>query len=196
MAISVSSQEISAEDWVVPLSCKRKTLAEAYGEMGRFGMGQEDVPWIVQMVENPKWDLPGIDVFHGAATLETYDYIHILLGRGMLPRDEAFVIGFTMGSTNRVTSTEERLYTLFARYLYPKAFQFDDEDIHVFKDAVRLGYISDCQPLSEVDYEKYLDWEIGAIRTEVGLEESLLRSYYEVERRRYPEAVASKRLLD
>lgn len=196
MAVETVNAEVVAENWVVPLSCKERTLAETYRELCQIGIDQNEVPWIVQMVENPKWDFPGLDVFHGATSLETHDYIHILLGRGMLPRDEAFVIGFTMGSTNRVTATEERLYSLFAKYLYPKAYQLDNEDIHVFKDAVRLGYISDCQSLAAVDYQALLDWTIGDIRAEIGLETSLLRAYYEVEHRRYPGNLASQRLLD
>ena len=112
-----SSVHVVAKDWFVPLSCKGKTLSEAYNELNQFGLEQDEVPWVIQMVENPKWDLPGVDIFHGATSLMTHDYIHILLGRGVLPRDEAFVIGFTMGSTNRVTATEEKLYTFFAKYL-------------------------------------------------------------------------------
>ncbi|MEE2715712.1 MAG: hypothetical protein VYD34_06900 [Verrucomicrobiota bacterium] len=190
-----SSVHVVAKDWFVPLSCKGKSLSEAYNELNQFGLEQDEVPWVIQMVENPKWDLPGVDIFHGATSLMTHDYIHILLGRGVLPRDEAFVIGFTMGSTNRVTATEEKLYTFFAKYLYPKSYQFDDDDIHVYKDAVRLGYISDCKPLADVDYNKYLNWKIGDIRAEIGLESRLLRAYYEVEHRRCPENCASQRLL-
>jgi len=33
---------------------------------------------------------------------------------------------------------------------YPKHYRFDDDDVAVYKDAVRLGYISDCRPLAEV----------------------------------------------
>ena len=35
-------------------------------------------------------------------------------------KDEAFVIGFTMGSTNRVSTTEEKLYSFFAKYSLPQ----------------------------------------------------------------------------
>ncbi|SVB55704.1 uncharacterized protein METZ01_LOCUS208558, partial [marine metagenome] len=102
--------EEKVKNWFIPLSTTDLTLQQAYSQLDEFGLEQEDVPLIIQLVENPKYDLPGIDIFHGATNLETHDYIHILLGRGVMIKDEAFVLGFTMGSSNRVTTTEERLF--------------------------------------------------------------------------------------
>ena len=183
------------ERWFVPLSCNDKTLSSAYQELQEFGLKQEEIPYIIQIVENPKFDLPGGDIFHGKTDIETHDYLHIILGRGVLTKDEAFVIGFTMGSTNRVTSTEENLYSFFAKYLYPKAYRFTDDDLHVFKDAVKLGFISDCQSLSEVDYSRYLQHPLEEIREDLGIETNLLQAYYSIEKRRYPESIESQRLL-
>ncbi|MCS5609693.1 MAG: hypothetical protein NZ961_04730 [Candidatus Poribacteria bacterium] len=183
------------ESWFVPLSCNDKTLSSAYHELQEFGLKQEEIPYIIQIVENPKFDLPGGDIFHGKTDIETHDYLHIILGRGVLTKDEAFVIGFTMGSTNRVTSTEENLYSFFAKYLYPKAYRFTDDDLHVFKDAVKLGFISDCQSLSEVDYSRYLQHPLEEIREDLGIETNLLQAYYSIEKRRHPESIESQRLL-
>ena len=182
-------------NWFIPLSCSDKTLSSAYQELQEFGLKQEEIPYIIQIVENPKFDLPGGDIFHGKTDMETHDYLHIILGRGVLAKDEAFVIGFTMGSSNRVTSTEENLYSFFARYLYPKAYRFTDEDLRVFKDAVKLGFISDCQPLSEVDYSCYLEQPLGKIREDLGIETNLLHAYYTIEKRRHPGSQESQRLL-
>jgi len=183
------------ENWFIPLSCSNKTLSSAYQELQEFGLKQEEIPYIIQIVENPKFDLPGGDIFHGKTDIETHDYLHIILGRGVLAKDEAFVIGFTMGSSNRVTSTEENLYSFFARYLYPKAYRFTDEDLRVFKDAVKLGFISDCQPLSEVDYSCHLEQPLGKIREDLGIETNLLHAYYTIEKRRHPGSQESQRLL-
>jgi len=174
------------EDWHVPLSSREITLGQAYDQLKSFGLEQGDVPLIIQMVENPRFDLPGFDIFHGSTDLEKHDYIHILLGRGVLIKDEAFVIGFTMGSSNRVSTAEEKLFSILTKYFYPKAYRFTDEDIHIFKDAVRLGFISDCTPLAEVDYSKYLDWPLEKIREDIGIEVDLLKAYYGIEARRYP----------
>jgi hypothetical protein len=186
---------ISWRDWIVPLSEESMTLREILKASSHLRAEQTDIPLIIQLVENPKFDIPGIDLFNGAVDLHTHDCIHVLLGRGMLPKDEAFVIGFTMGSTNRVTSTEERLFSLAAKYLYPGPYRFSDEEIRVFKDATRLGFISDCEPLSEVNYEQYMDVAVGQIRERIGLESDLLKAYYRIEKHRYPTDKASNRVI-
>jgi hypothetical protein len=144
----------SWKDWHIPYSRDQVTLRQAKESLAQLGAKQAEIPLMIQLVENPRFDLPGVDLFHGAVDLHTHDCIHILLGRGLLPKDEAFVIGFTMGSTNKVSTLEENLYGFISRHLYPKLFQFHDEDIRIFKDATKLGYISDCRPLNKVDYEK------------------------------------------
>jgi hypothetical protein len=181
--------------WHVPLSHASITLRAAHESMRAIALKQRDVPLLVQLVENPRFDLPGVEIFSGATKLRTHDYLHILLGRGLLPKDEAFVIGFTMGSTNRVGALEESLYTLIARYLYPKQYRFSEDDVAVYKDAVRLAYLSDCKPLAEVRFGKMMGWSLSKIRKAVGLEEDLLRAYYNVEAKRYPKALESQRLL-
>jgi hypothetical protein len=183
-------------DWFVPLSCADRTLREACATLGAIGLKQSDIPYIVRVVENPAFDLPLVDVFHGATSLQTHDYLHVILGRGLLPKDEAFVIGFTMGSTDKVGATEEFLFGLFAKHLYPREYRFTDDDFRVFKDAVRLGFISDCRSLCEIDYADYLDLPLGEIRRALGIETSLLRAYYAIEQRRYAGAIESRRLLD
>jgi hypothetical protein len=182
-------------DWIVPIGEESATLRQILESSAHLKADQSDIPLIIQLVENPKFDIPGIDLFNGAVDLHTHDCIHVLLGRGMLPKDEAFVIGFTMGSTNRVTTTEEKLFSLAAKYLYPGPYKFSDEEIHVFQDAVRLGFVSDCEPLSGIDYTQHMDLSIGQIRERIGLEPDLLKAYYRIEKRRYPDDVASQRVL-
>ena len=182
-------------NWHIPLSCRERSLGATYAELAGFGLAQDDIPFLVQLVENPKYDFPGIDIFSGATDLKAHDQIHILLGRGLLPKDEAFVLGFTMGSTDRVDQLEERLFTFFTKYLYPRAYRFSDEDIHVFRDAVRLGFVSDCQRLDRVDYASLSGLSLSEARAKIGIEEDLLRAYYAIEKRRYPDSFESQRLL-
>ncbi|MBI4659056.1 MAG: hypothetical protein HY735_09450 [Verrucomicrobia bacterium] len=196
MSESSPKKTASWKDWHIPFSRDRVTLREAQASLSALGAKQDDIPLMIQLVENPRFNIPGFDIFHGAVDLKTHDHIHILLGRGLLSKDEAFTIGFTMGSTNKVTTLEENLYTLFSKHLYPKVYQFNDEDIHVFKDATKLGFISDCQPLDQIDYEKYLDRSLRDIRQDIGLESDLIIAYYRIEKRRYPKSKASRRLLD
>jgi len=182
--------------WRVPLSHGDLTLRQARAQLADFGLRQSEVPLAVQLIENPKYDLPGFDLFHGATDLATHDQIHILLGRGLLPKDEAFVIGFTMGTTDRVGQTEEALYAFIAKNLYPDGYRLDDEDLRVYRDAVRLGYVSACQRLDRVDFAPLQDLSLTKVRATIGLEEDLLRAYYAIERRRFPNSPESQRLLD
>lgn len=164
--------------------------------MSAIRLKQEDVPFIVQMVENPAFDIPLLEIFHGATRLATHDHLHIVLGRGLLPKDEAFVIGFTMGSTDQVSGTEEFFYGLFAKHFYPRGYRFTEEDLRVFKDAVRLGFVSDCQSLAEADFASHLDRPLEEVRAALGIETPLLKAYYAIEKRRYPGSYESQRLLD
>jgi len=180
--------------WRIGLDRIDISLRQAFDELRAIGLKQDDVPLMVQLVENPDFDLPGFDFFHGATDLHTHDLIHVLLGRGLLAKDEAFVIGFTMGSTDRVTHREERRYGLISKYLYPKAYRFTDEDMRVFRDAVRLGYVSDCTPLHAADYLPLLEMNLEQARRALGIETDLLRAYYAIEKRRYPDSPESQRL--
>ncbi len=183
-------------DWHIPLSQGGRDFQAAKAELAGMALDQEDIPLLIQLVENPRFDLPGIEIFNGATNLDTHDHIHILLGRGLQAADEAFVIGFTMGSTNRVTTTEERLYSFFAKYLFPKPYKFDDEALQVFRDAVKLGYISDCQRLDKVDYASLYGLSIAQAREKIGIETDLLQAYYRIEQKRYPGSFVAQRLLN
>lgn len=189
------TDEKQYQQWHVPLSRGKTTLGAAYRSLRDVGLRQDQIPFIVQLIENPRFDVPFVEVFPGALDLEMHDYVHIVLGRGLLPKDEAFVLGFTMGSTNRLSLIEERLYEFVARYLYPGKYRFGDEETQVFRDAVRLGYVSDCASLMKVDFRAYLDAPIADVRAATGIEEDLLRAYFAIEKRRYPNAPESQRLL-
>jgi hypothetical protein len=183
-------------DWHIPLSRGELSLRQGLDSLSAIGARSQDIPLIVRLLENPKYRLPGITLFHGAVDLEAHDRIHILLGRGLLAADEAFTIGFTMGSTKRVRRSEEWLFGWLARHVYPAPYTFDDTAVRIFNDAVRLGGISGCKALNRVDYERYLDLPLRETRRLVGLEEDLLLACYRIEKERYPSSRASRRLLD
>lgn len=186
----------SYRDWYIPYLQDDISLREAHLSMSNVRAEAEEIPLMVQLVENPRYQIPGFRLFHGAVDLQQHDFIHIVLGRGLLEKDEAFTIGFTMGTTNKVTTTEERLYSMVAQYLYPKVYKFDKDDIEVFKNAVRLGYISGCLPLDEFDFTPCLDMSLRDVRTQLRLEKDLMMAYYKIESRRYPDARDCSRLLD
>jgi hypothetical protein len=181
----------------IPLADRDVNFGEAYDAMTSDGAEQGAIPFIVQLVENPKyqhWWNP----FHGtgAVNLENHDYIHLLLGRGMLPKDEAFVIGFTMGSTNIMTTWKKKMFLWVSQYFYPKHYQFTEEEKNVYFDAGKLGFVSDCTPLHTVDMNKLRHLTIAEARKELNLTENLLHGYYEIEAHRYPDCKSSQRILN
>ena len=185
------TEAIPYADWHIPLSESAMTLRQAAAHLAKVGAVPDEIPLMVRLAENPQFDL-----FTGAVDLKTHDYIHPLLGRGLLAKDEAFVVGFTMGSTHRLGAAEEKLFTLVAQHLYPGIYRFSEEDVRVFRDAVRLAFLSDCRALNKVDYQPYLDRTLADIRRELGVEPMLLQGYYAIEKRRYPRSPESQRLLD
>ena len=86
---------MDAENWHIPLREDGQTINRALCTMDSFKLNQEDVPFIIRLFENPKYNL-----FPGSVTLEAHDIIHVLLGRGLLPKDEAFVILFASIKTS------------------------------------------------------------------------------------------------
>jgi hypothetical protein len=93
-----------------------------------------------------------------------------------------------------MTRTEEKVYSFCSQYLYPKVYQFSDSDIKTFKDAVRLGFISDCIPLDKVDYTLFREMSIDEAREAIGIEKQLLGAYFTIEKKRHPDSFESKRL--
>lgn len=181
--------------WHVPLRRDSMTLREAYETLMAIGNSQDEVPLMVKLVENPKYHFGGLGFFKGRVTLRQHDFIHIVLGRGTAMIDEAFTIGFTMGSTDRVSTTEQSIFTWIAGKLYPKPYRFKDEQLRVMRDAVALAYVSDCEPLCGVDFEPLLDLPLREVRERIRLEKDLLEAYYRIEMRRNPKNYASQRLL-
>lgn len=179
----------------VPLSEGKTTLREAYQRLMAVGNPPTDVPLIVRLAENPEFHFLGIGFFKGRVTLRQHDYIHIVLGRGLTLIDEAFVIGFTMGSSNRVSTQEKEIFSFIASTLYPKPYRFTKDGTQVFKDAVHMGYISDCLPLEGVDFEPLLDLPLEEVRRRIRLEADFLQAYYRIEAARYPKNTASQRLI-
>ena len=184
------------DDWYIPFRQDDVILRDALASMTAVQAPQGDIPLMVQLVENPRYRIPGLSIFHGAVDLAQHDFIHIILGRGVRAKDEAFTIGFTMGSTKRVSTSEEDLYAAISRYLYPGIYKFTEDDILVFRDAVRLGFISECAGLDELDFEPWLDWPLRDIREQINLEKDLLLAYFAIEKKRFPDAIESQRLLD
>ncbi|WP_433349723.1 hypothetical protein [Micromonospora sp. CA-111912] len=174
-------------DWVPGLD-DSATLAEAHA--GMPGDDPSVVPWYVRLLENPASPvaLPGnVDLFG-------HDSIHIILGRGTLPSDEAFVLGATMGSSGRLSRWQQKLFTLATSKLYRGPWRLGRDDLLLFEMAVRFAAHQSIQPLGDVPWRDLLSWPLGEIRAKLGIHPPDLLRFYATERALWPHSAAARRL--
>jgi len=121
------------------------------------------IHWFVWLLENPKSPIS----LTGAIDLYNHDIIHILLDRGMLNRDEAMVIGFTMGNSETTSSWVRWLFEFCARYLYPESYRFNEHDLLEFERGFAYGYTRSRRNIHLAKFDVKRDVE--EIRNEWGI---------------------------
>ena len=182
--------QILSEKWHIRLGREIK-LGGAKKTMEYFALAQEEVPLVIKLTENPKYFTSRL--FTGAVDLFTHDCIHIILGRGLLVKDEAFVIGYTMGSAKKMKRWRRNLFMWVCKYLYPEGYKFGEEERFIFYSGVMAG--SKCGvDLSTVKFDRLLDYDLKDIRLLLGVDENLLRCYYCTEKKLFKD-IESQRLL-
>ena len=177
-----------SQEWTPKGDKKLKTFLS---EMKPFKLNQGDVPLIIKLVENPQYKTSKL--FTGAVDLFTHDCIHALLGRGLLLKDEAFVIGYTMGSSKKMKRWRRNLFMFCAKYLYPEGYKFGEEERFIFNLAVVAGSKCDVD-LSNVDFHDLLDLRISEIRRDLKISYEIIKHCYGLEKRCFS-SIESKRLL-
>ena len=177
-ATQEEADQRKAEAWHYSISSGGDLLCDVLDEMFDFKLHPKDVPLIIRLVENPKYRTSKI--FTGAVDLFTHDCIHVLLGRGLLPKDEAFVIGYTMGSSKKMKRWRRNLFMFVSKYLYPEGYKFGEEERYVFYSGVMAGSRCDTD-LSEVDFSKKLGGlEVEEVRCALGIDREILKCYYTI----------------
>ena len=144
----------------------------------------------VRLFENP--DSPV--AFPGAVSLERHDCIHILLGRGLLAQDEAFVIGYTMGTCRAIQSWQVWSFKQLARRLYPGIYRMRGSDVIAFDLGFNLGQGSLRQDLAEFPFERHMETPLGELRRMLDVHRDQLRAAYRTERLLLPDTEESRRL--
>ena len=122
------------------------------------------IHWFVWLLENPKSPIS----LTGAIDLYNHDIIHILLDRGMLNRDEAMVIGFTMGNSETTNSRVRWLFEFCARYLYPISYRFNEYDLLEFERGFAYGYTRTRRNIHLAKFD--VNRDVEEIRKEWGIE--------------------------
>lgn len=161
--------------WNPGLANDHLALGQVYRTLPGNAAG--DIDPLVRLFENPASPL----AFRGAITLERHDCVHVLLGRGLLGQDEAFVLGFTMGAEKRVPPWQVQAFRTVARRLYTGANQFREADLRVFDLGRAAAQAMGAKPLSSFPFERHMDRPIGALRRLLGIDTAMLRTLYRAE---------------
>jgi len=154
------------------------------------GIAAQEVSLLVRLFENPASPIGLV----GSVSLERHDCIHILLGRGLTQQDEAFVLGYTMGSASRTPAWQRAMFKFACRYIYPREYRFSRDDLKVFDLAFEAANTHGILPIFEYPLEQHRDQTIGRLRARLGIEKSALRAVYRREQQLRPYSSTSARL--
>ena len=185
----------SYKDWHIPYTRDDMILQQALDSLSCVRADTIESLLMFKLAGNPKLNHTGLELFNGSLDVTQLDSIHILLGRGLLNIDAAFTAGFTLGSSKKIKRPEQSLVALVAKHLTPDVYAFSEEEMAVFKEGIRMAYISGCSPLDQFNFNEWLDQPIRTVRDAIGIEDELILAYFAVEQRRYPLSLASQRLL-
>lgn len=177
------------QDWVPSLDQGDLTLRDIYDSMPKHESG--DIDELVRIFENPTSPY----AFPGAVDLFRHDCIHIVLGRGLLMQDEAFVIGYTMGTAKELISWEQaQCFKMVASVAYKNPYTFRRSDLIAFDIGFSLGIVDPCEHIYEFPFKDHLDTPVDQLRELLGIDKRYLWSTYRTESLQIPNTKESQRL--
>lgn len=183
-------QKIAWNAWNPTLDTDEKALTEVRESLP--ANNPDEIGLLVRLLENPKSPF----ALTGAVTLERHDCIHILLGRGLLPQDEAFVIGFTMGTAkDDLSPAEIFIFKKVARYLYPTPYNLSERNLIAYELGVQAGKACKGYKIYQYPIEEWGAMTIGEIRSKINIDKEMLREFYRKEVLLLPDTKATKRLV-
>lgn len=168
------------DSWHIPLKQDTLTIRQGLATMDSFKLDQSEVPFIIRLFENPSFN-----ILPGSVTLKQHDIIHLILGRGILLKDEAFVLGFTMGSTKSLNRIQKAIFLFVVKYIYPEGYRFGPEEIEIFESGLKFASESNCVDLTLVDLTAYIDYTIFKVREKVNIDICELSKMYITEKEKY-----------
>lgn len=171
--------------WNPGLDNDKLTLQEAYEAMPELPLQMSRL--VERLGDKPTTLTNNFNTFD-------QDCLHILLGRGLLPQDEAFVLGYTMGAAGSLKDWEPGILRLVTKLCQPGEHQFTETDIQAFKLGVELGTESCLEDIHQIEFRAFLDKPLGEIREELGIDSQALRDFYKAEQKVIPGTEASQRL--
>jgi hypothetical protein len=175
-------------EWYPGLDNNESTLGEILDSLP--GFTADEIPALVRIFENPESPI----ALAGACSLEQHDAIHVLLGRGLVDQDEAFIIGFTAGASRDPLTEPERLAYHIALQSYQEPYRIKGKDLLAFDLGVKAGTICGCSQLHALDVPRIRHRKLGELRAELGIDVKILREFYQLEKLIIPGTPASLRL--
>ena len=166
------SIKLSWRNWNPGLDNDHLTLGDVLDSLP--AANPDDIPFLIRLLENPASPI----ALPGAITLARHDAIHVLLGRGLLPQDEAFVIGFTMGASKNCKNWQKMLFKFASRYFYPGPYRFSRDDLLAYDMAFGLGSSSAAEDLEYFPFERFMDLSIRDLRKRLGIDRLKLYAVY------------------
>ena len=145
----------------------------------RFMLGYKTVepgaiPFIIWLMENPMSPL----CLHGSASLRDHDAVHVLLECDQSNDSEAFVIGFTMGTDDRIKSWEVKLFKFISRYFYPAENKFTKRQIQIFESGFWYGQTRHIKRIGEWSWHREnWDMDFKAMQDKFGIMSNELDFY-------------------
>lgn len=140
---SFSSQRVLRQ----PTQNKQLSLQEAHNALNQ--PGAERLPFRVWLLESPQSPL-GLP---GSTLRFNRDCFHILLNRSTALVDEAYVLGFMMGTAPQMGPIRLGIYKLLAQWIYPKSYQFSSEALQAFSTGFDRGREPRFRNLYRIDFQ-------------------------------------------
>ena len=173
-------------EWSPGLDNEENRLGEVYETAPIAGFSP--YPFIVQVFENPKSPL----ALKEHCQTKRHDCIHVLLGRGFFVQDEAFVIGYSMGTSKTIGGFAKEYFKFCVTNLYPRQYKFTEKDVLIYD----LGFFAGQQNkinLFNMNIEDMLEQPLGELRKKLNIDVLLLKKLYDIEKK-IVDTKASRRL--
>ena len=130
------------------------------------GDEQSDIPFMVWFLENPDSIFP----LPGKINLYNHDCLHIILDRGISLLDEAFVVGFTMGSDLKTNQFHLAIFKILSTLFYPQHYKFNYQQFKLLKKAFNYSRKLKVKNVNQIDFKKYENQTVGEIRKLLGID--------------------------
>lgn len=149
-----------------------------------------EIPWVIRLLENPESPFR----FRGAVSLTDHDVLHVLLGRGLQDQDEAFVIGFAMGTAKKASPVQRRVLRFVLGRVYPEPYRIPNSLLPAFDLGFACGRETGNKNLYKMKFDSLVGATVRHARLECGIDTNILKRYYRAEQLKIPMTICSVRL--